>query len=396
MKIAYIASFIGPEFADKYCHEKNYSVSATLKSTALIRALLLAGHEVTVFSPGMTVCRSLIPAFSESIEFPEGKIKVIYPFIVSYRKCALINSLSLRRHMKKIIKNNSYDALLYYNITPDAALCLSLFKKVPKILEYEDNIFNKALRGNVNRFESFKKRLYAFVIKRTDAAIIVGKEMLNKGEVKTKVLIPGAVNEEVTNNINTELKSFDSSKPVKLVLAGSLHYSHGSDLLLKALEFIKQPCELYFYGSGHIDSETEALMKNVPERHKFILGGHVKHDKLIGILTNDSDILLNSTRSMGVPPNSEGFPFKMMEYASTGRPIVSSAIGRLDDDYNSKITFYDGEDPEKIAAAISYVIDNYDTCALQARQLQTRVLDEFSIKGISVKLADFIKQLDNK
>ena len=115
-------------------------------------------------------------------------------------------------------------------------------KKCTRFLNYEDNIFNKALRGNVNRFESFKKRLYAFVIKRTDAAIIVGKEMLNKGEVKTKVLIPGAVNEEVTNNINTELKSFDSSKPVKLVLAGSLHYSHGSDLLLKALEFIKQPC----------------------------------------------------------------------------------------------------------------------------------------------------------
>ena len=395
MKIAYIANYIGPEFSRKYCQGKKFSVSATLKSTALVRALLSARHEVTIFSPGITVCNSLILAFSEEISFPEGTLKVVYPHIVSYRKCGIINALLLRRHIRKTLRKESFDALMYYNITVDAALCLSSFKNVPRILEYEDNIFNKALRGNINRFEAFKKRLFSFIISRTDAAIIVGKNMLNKGEVKHKALIPGAVNDEVVNNITLDLKSFDREKSARLVLAGSHHYSHGSDLILKAMEFVVHPCELHFYGNGNIDSESKALLDKIPERHKVIFGGFLEHAELIKILSDDCDILINATRSMGVEPNSEGFPFKMMEYASTGRPIVSSEIGRLDDDFNSCITFYDGEVPEKIAAAIDKVIDNYADCAKAAQKLQSRVLKEFSIEGIAEKLNSFLKQVKN-
>lgn len=396
MKIAYIANFLGPEFVEKYCHGKGYSVSATLKSTAIARALLLAGCEVTIYSPGITVCNRMIHPFTESIDFPEGKLKVVYPFVVSYRKCSIINSVSLWRRIKQVLKSTSYDAVLYYNISIDAALCMSLFKNSYKILEYEDNIFNKALKGNKNRFEFFKKWLFNFVIKRTNAAIIVGKGMLNNGEIKTKVLIPGAINEEVSNNINTKLKTLDRNQAVKLVLTGGVHYSKGADLLLRALEFVTPPCELYFYGSGRLAPDSEVLLQKVPPRHKVIMGGYVKHNRLIEILTSESDILLNSTRNMGVAPNSEGFPFKMMEYAATGRPIVSSSIGRLDDDFNRRVTFYDDEDPEKIAAAISYVIDNYETCATLAQELQCRVLKEFSIAGISLKLTEFIHKLDSK
>lgn len=395
MKIAYIANFIGPEFVEKYCH-KSYAASATLKSTAIARALLRAGYEVTIYSPGITVCNRLIPAFTESIDFPEGKLNVVYPLVVSYRKCSIVNTLTLGGRINQELKNKSYDAVLYYNISLDAALCMLLFKKSQKILEYEDNIFNKALKGNINRFELFKKLLYDFVIKHTDAAIVVAKGMLNNGEVKTKVLIPGAINEDVSNNVNVELKTFDPNRAARLVLAGSTHYSKGPDLLLRALEFVTHPCELYFYGNANLDPDTVPLLKNVSARHKVVFGGYVNHDRLIGILTNNSDILLNSTRNMGVAPNSEGFPFKMMEYAATGKPIVSSPIGRLDDDFNRHITYYDREAPEEIAAAINYVIDNYDICAALARKLQARVLKEFSIEGISLKLTDFMNKLGSK
>lgn len=393
LQIAYIANYLGPEFSAKYCQNRNYSLSGTFKSTAIIRALLFAGHEVTVYSPGITACNKVIPTFDESIDYPEGQFKAIYPTIVSFRKCSTINSFLLFKKIKQELKQKSYDTVIYYNISIDAALCMPLFTGAHKILEYEDNIFNKALRGSVNRFVFFKKRLYDFVIRRTDDAIVVAKGMLNNGEVRKKVLIPGAINEDVINNITSELKTIDRLKPVRLVLAGGTHYSKGPDLLLKSLNYIKHSCELHFYGNGNFDPEVANLMKSIPSHHKAFFKGYVEHNILMKILTNEADILLNSTRNMGVAPNSEGFPFKMMEYAATGRPIVSSAIGKLDDDFNRHITYYEDESPEKIAAAISFVIENYETCALLARDLQARVIDEFSIKGISLKLNEFLTNL---
>ena len=83
----------------------------------------------------------------------------------------------------------------------------------------------------------------------------------------------------------------------------------------------------------------------------------------------------------------------MMEYASTGRPIVSSDIGKLDEDYNSYITYYDGESPETIAAAIEEVIANYDSKVQSALQLQKRVLAEYTIEGTGKKLDTFFKDI---
>ena len=117
----------------------------------------------------------------------------------------------------------------------------------------------------------------------------------------------------------------------------------------------------------------------------------MEHAELVKTLDRDADILINTTRSMGVGAQAAGFPFKMMEYASTGRPIVSSEIGKLNEDYNSHITYYDGENPEVIAATIEDVIAHYDEKVLLALELQKRVLNEYTIEGTGKKLDAFFK-----
>ena len=97
---------------------------------------------------------------------------------------------------------------------------------------------------------------------------------------------------------------------------------------------------------------------------------------------------------MGVGAQAAGFPFKMMEYASTGRPIVSSEIGKLDEDYNCHITYYDGENPEVIAATIEDVIAHYDEKVLSALVLPKRVLNEYTIEGTGKKLDAFFKAME--
>ncbi len=396
MKIAYIANYLGPKFLNQYCKGKSFSISATFKSTAIARALLKAGHEVTIFSPGITVCNRLIKSHTEIVTFPEGDLKITYPYIFSFRKFSFINSILLYLNLQNREKYNEFDLLIYYNITWNAALNLFAFRNKIRVLEYEDNIFNKALRNQKNKFEWVKVNLFNYVVNRTDAFIIVGKGMLTNYKKQVKVLVPGAISEDVLDNITFKEKTIQLEKPIKLLLAGGLHYSKGPDLVINALSHVQYPCELSFYGSGSLYSGATDLLSCVPDHHKIIQHGFVEHAELIRIMSEEGHILLNSTRNMGVDPNSEGYPFKMMEYASTGRPIVSSRIGRLDDEFNSLITFYEKESPMEIAEAISYVIENYSACAKKALLLQQRVISEFSIDGISSKLDSFIKKLEKK
>ena len=135
------------------------------------------------------------------------------------------------------------------------------------------------------------------------------------------------------------------------------------------------------------------LIIEIPTIHKFEFNGYMEHSELIRTLDRDADILINTTRSMGVGAQAAGFPFKMMEYASTGRPIVSSEIGKLDEDYNNHITYYNAEDPQVIAKAIEDVIAQYDEKVVLALELQKRVLSEYTIDGTSKKLDKFFKRI---
>lgn len=396
MKIAYITNYLGKEFQDKFCLNRSYSVSATFKCQGLARAMMLAGHQVTMYSSGITTCNTWIKPFAEIEEYPEGNLVINYPVIYSFRKCAPINSFTLRALLKKENKLKKFDAIIYYNISTDSLLSIDLFKRKIRILEYEDNIFNKALIGNKNNFVWLKSKLYNYLIKRTDAAMVVCTGMLTNDEVSKKVLTPGIINEDVIQNIEFKLHNLNTNKPIKIFLTGGTHYSKGPDLLIKALSYINKPCEVHFIGNGSFDSEAQRLIKDVPTIHKVIIDGYIHHAPLIQYLSNDADILVNTTRNMGVALNSAGFPFKMMEYAAIGRPIVSSQIGKLDDEYNRHITYYENEDPKDVAKAINEVIDNYKFKIALSEKLQKYVLTKYTIKGVSETLTIFFEKLNKE
>ena len=391
MKIAYLTSYLGKEFLSTYGKGKKFALSGPFKSLGIARSLMAAGHDVTIYSPGVTTCDAVIPAFMETETYPEGTLTIKYCNILSKHRCAPVNDWRISQMLRK--EARPYDVFLYYNITLGAALSIGAFRGKMKVIEYEDNIFNRSLVGDKISMEGYKRRLFSYLISRTDGVMAVCLGLQLKDQLKYSVLTPGIVNEEVINNVSDRRNTLAEDKPVHIILTGGIHYSKGGDLLVKAMSHIQTPCVVSVYGNCNLDVNLKRLIAEVPERHQFHFNGYMEHAELIKTLDREADILINTTRSMGVGAQAAGFPFKMMEYASTGRPIVSSEIGKLDEEYNRHITYYDNEQPEAIAAAVEAVIAHYDEKVTLALELQQKVLKEYTIAGTGEKLNLFLNEI---
>ena len=79
------------------------------------------------------------------------------------------------------------------------------------MLEYEDNIFNKALVGDRNNFVWIKRKLYNRIISRTDGVMAVCNGLMLP-EIQHRVLTPGIINEEVVNNVSTRVNKIKRGK----------------------------------------------------------------------------------------------------------------------------------------------------------------------------------------
>ena len=95
MKIAYLTAYLGKEFMERYGKGKKFALSGPLKSLGIARGMMSAGHEVVIYSPGVTTCNMKIPAFVEYENYPEGKLTIKYCDILSKRRCDPINQLRI-------------------------------------------------------------------------------------------------------------------------------------------------------------------------------------------------------------------------------------------------------------------------------------------------------------
>ena len=394
MKIAYYSHYVGKEFARRAGMGQRNGGSGSLKTQGMARALLKAGNEVTIYSPGITECGCKVDSFEEIEHFPEGDLHVKYPTVYAYRHCNPLNELGVRRLLKKDIKKIKYDAFVFYNIET-AFLFLGLFDKgdVIRILEYEDNVMNVTeMIGMKSWFRWRRPMLFNYTVKRSDAAFAVCKGMLVNNEVKYKLLTPAVINEEVINHVNSEKHSLRQGEPTRIFLIGGGAHCKGTDVLVNSLHYVKNPCHVVFYTNPvHFYSVASTEIASLPNIHKVEVRDLVSHTELMQVLNDEADILCSCTRSFELPPQAAGFPSKMMEYAAMGRPTISSEIGKLDEEFNSRITYYEGEDPKSLAMCIDEVIENYEEKNRLSLELQKIAIRDYSIDGTARKMKLFLQ-----
>lgn len=144
---------------------------------------------------------------------------------------------------------------------------------------------------------------------------------------------------------------------------------------------------------GEADKKTSREIDRLIDEHKLqksiILTGKVVHDRVIKYL-NESSIL-----ALARPNNKQaqgGFPSKVGEYLSTGRPIVVTRVGEIPDYIVDNINGFlvEPDDYNKFAEKLMFVIENYsiaEKIGAEGRELSKR----FDSKNQVRELVQFLE-----
>jgi len=399
MKIAYIAGFTGHEFVKKYNNNIVPFHAATQKILVFSRAFLYAKHEVDIISTGVTSLHRKISAFEEKITVPEGIINVKYIKINPGKAQRVINSFRALLLFIKENKKRKYNCVVLYNGT-ERSMFIALVARLLKIkivLEYEDAAtVNRSDKGRTKLFV-YKNIVFKIIVKLSDLIISVNHDLVRNINKKS-IVIPGALDDDIIKKGEMLKKLSLNINPIRIVYTGGLTISKGPDLLIYAVDLLKEyNIELHLFGDGDMRNKIAELKNQSSLKDKIILHGYVNRAFMIETLFN-ADILVNPHRiNLGEGLQGTVFPFKMIEYAATGVPILSSAVGRFSEEFDKYINYYEGESPQSLADGIRNMLESYQTCLSKSKALQTSVVKDFSIEGLSKTFFETInkKKYDN-
>lgn len=177
-----------------------------------------------------------------------------------------------------------------------------------------------------------------------------------------------------------------------IVYAGGLFYNYGVNLLLDAFEQANRPeWHLVIAGSGDLEETVRDFAANNPavEYAGFL------NSKEMAELYRVADVLVNP-RLTSTPIAEMAFPSKLVEYLSTGKPVVSTDLPALDESFRRHLIIAKSDSPEELIRCLDEILSWGDD-QREAWQAKTfRFLqDELSPTVQGVKIRRFIESLKN-
>ncbi len=395
MRIAYVSYFEGPYMLAQRKRQTPMFPGAHQKILTLARAMLKAGYEIEILSPGAAISGSgrWYEACSETLLFDEGSVEVRYCPQLDMRlvqRCVSLwhlPRLIITEHARKPI-----DRMMIYNIGEVMFYAAATAHKlgIPVILEYEDDAVmirepdeNALLLQKIrNKLNELYCRYYLSKINRLiRGALLVCPELAKDLSTDNTAVIRGALSTDITKATQSLPPKFEHP-PIRLAYAGALSKDKGPDLLIDSLFHIGFPVEVNIYGSGPLENFLHQRAREVPEHHQVVIHGYVDRKKLLEGLMS-AHILINPHRMDECHLQGSVFPFKIIEYAATGIPIVSSGLGQIEEGIASAIYIYDEDTPTALATAVKNVADRYEMMRKAALITREYVRNRFDTDALA-------------
>ncbi len=182
-----------------------------------------------------------------------------------------------------------------------------------------------------------------------------------------------------------------------LCYMGSLDLSKDNmDLVIDAFGMIQRQYPdmvLRIYGTPNA-ADKEQLDRLIQEKHlanQVFLMGRASRSKVPDILMQ-AFILVNS--QVPTKRNSGGFPTKVGEYLSSGKPTLFSAVGEIPSFVKDGVNGYLVEpcDPKAYSEKLRFIIDHYEEALEVGARGRQFILDNFSAEKVGGDLKKFLDE----
>lgn len=218
-------------------------------------------------------------------------------------------------------------------------------------------------------------------LNRIDGIILFNEEAYKEFRLRIPYLISKVgINENV---ISPQVYKRNEDKCFNIVYAGSLESYNGVQEMIDAMSYLSSMnVSLNIFGNGTLKNEVIKKSASDPRIH---YRGLVPRGELDDVIQR-ADLLLN-LRNTEHYVNKFAFPSKLIQYLSSGIPVLSTRVLK-DKTFNNVAFVLDDLTAKKTSDLIAYIIDNPD-------EQQKRALLAKSYIRTNYLWTDIIKDVDN-
>jgi glycosyltransferase involved in cell wall biosynthesis len=174
------------------------------------------------------------------------------------------------------------------------------------------------------------------------------------------------------------------------LFSGTLNRVNGVALLLDGFELVGDPrARLWVFGGG----ELQDMVREAALRDPRITYFGMRPNAEVRRRQQDATLLINPRFSDNVLTRYT-FPSKLLEYMASGRPVLTTALAGIPEEYYPHVFRLDAETPEGLAAAVSAIIAQpADTLAAKGRQAREFVLRHKTWQRQAERVHEFIEHI---
>ena len=253
---------------------------------------------------------------------------------------------SLKPYLKKwALRKSEYPKVIFgYALTATFVKCMRYIKRinpeiqtfmiVPDLPEYMNTsnkvslIYKILKQAEIKIIHSKKKYI--------DGYVLLTQYMRDFLQIQTPYVVVEGIASE--NQCSHFIKSKDSNLKI-ITYTGTLHARYGVMHLVNAFERISDPnYRLILCGSGDAEDQILKIAQCDP---RIIYKGQLQHDEILRLQV-ESTVLVNP-RQNNEEYTKYSFPSKIMEYLSSGTPVIAYKLDGMPTEYDDYIQYVSGD-----------------------------------------------------
>ncbi|MCR4720053.1 MAG: glycosyltransferase family 4 protein [Firmicutes bacterium] len=271
----------------------------------------------------------------------------------------LIKRLLIRKHYVNEVfskwNKKGQERIVVIDSLKPAALDLSKIAKknnvkvVSIITDFRDLLDNKCSNIKQKFFDYLLTKSFYKQFKYTSLFVLLTDEMKKKLPVRNNaIIIEGLCDIDPCADEDVEDIEIDNC----FIYSGALSKQFGIDNLVSA--FIKADTaefELHLYGSGDYVEEIKEISK---KDRKIKYFGVIPNEQMIEV--QKKAYCLVNPRPVGDEYTKYSFPSKTIEYMVSGRPVVTTKLPGIPQDYNDFLFFFNSDSIQGLTGGITGIL----------------------------------------